>query len=356
VVYEPGNPNAWIGLEALAWWTKNQPLSVPVVTTGPASQGGSAGNLGMPGTTSLDGPLHYGAEGGVRVFAGAWIDSGNTIGADGSFFVLDRQSAGFGVFDRSGTGSLVINEPVANAPFVTQVSAPGVATGGVIVGATSRFEGGDLNLLYNLFRANGWTINVLGGYRYLELDDTLTITANSNVFTTTTFTDNSGNLLATAPPGSTITVVDQFKTRNQFNGGQIGAEFQYLWGRLSLAGTAKLAIGATQEIITVDGNTNVLPVNGAPVPLSGGNYATNQIGRYSQARFALAPEGGLNLGYQIAPWLRGQVGYSFLFLTSVARPGNQIDNTYDGVTHPLVPMASSTYWAQGLTAGFQFSF
>jgi hypothetical protein len=310
----------------------------------------------MPGTTSLNGPLNFDVAGGVRVFAGAWFDCANTIGVEGSFFDLDRLSAGFGVFDRSGTGSLVINEPVAGAPFSTQVSAPGVDTGGVIVGATSRFGGADVNLLYNLYRGNGWTINLLGGYRYLELDETLSITAGSNVFTTTTFSDNAGSLLATATPGSTITVVDLFKTRNQFNGGQIGAEFQYLCGRFAIGGMAKLAIGATQEIITIDGNTTVFPVNGAPVPLSGGNFATNQIGRYTQARFALAPEGGLNVGYQITPWLRGQVGYNFLYLTSVARPGNQIDNTFDGVTHPLVPMASSTYWAQGITAGFQFSY
>jgi hypothetical protein len=40
----------------------------------------------------------------------------------------------------------------------------------------------------------------------------------------------------------------------------------------------------------------------------------------------------------------------------VARPGKQIDNSYDGVTHPLVPMASSSFWAQGLTLGVQINF
>ncbi len=119
---------------------------------------------------------------------------------------------------------------------------------------------------------------------------------------------------------------------------------------------AKLAIGDTHEVVTVNGTTTVFPVNGAQVPLIGGNYATLQIGRYSMDRFALAPEGQLNVGYQITPWLRGQIGYDFLYLSSVARPGNQIDNTYDGVTHPLVPMTSSTYWAQGLTLSLQFDF
>ena len=49
----------------------------------------------------------------------------------------------------------------------------------------------------------------------------------------------------------------------------------------------------------------------------------------------------LKLGYQFTPWMRGTIGYDFIFLSAVARPGNQIDNTYDGVIHPIVPMKNS---------------
>jgi hypothetical protein len=70
----------------------------------------------------------------------------------------------------------------------------------------------------------------------------------------------------------------------------------------------------------------------------------------------LAPQAQLVLGYQLTPWMRTQIGYDFLYLTSVARRGSQIDNSYDGVTHPLVPMSSSSFWAQGLTFSLVFSF
>ena len=133
-------------------------------------------------------------------------------------------------------------------------------------------------------------MNLLGGYRYLQLDDSLTITANSNLFVTTTYTDNMGNVLATAPPGSSVSVIDQFGTRNQFNGGQIGAQFQYLRRHLYLAATAKLAIGDTYEVVNVGGNTTVFPVNGPPVQMLGGNYATLQVGHYAMDRFALRPK------------------------------------------------------------------
>lgn len=350
------NPNFWLGIQALVWWSKSQPLSIPVVTTGPASQGANAGNLGAPGTTSLDSPLDCGAAAGFRLFGGGWFNLGHTIGMDASLFILGKESAGFNVIDRSGNGNLVINEPVPGAPFNTQVSAPGVESGSVFVGASSHFGGGDLNLLYNVYRGNAWTINLLGGYRYLQLDESLGISAHSNLFTTTTYTDNMGNVLATAPPGSAVTVIDQFNTRNQFNGGQIGSQLQFMLGRWSLVGVAKLGIGATHETVYVSGNTNVLPVNGSPVPLTGGNYATIQAGRYSTSRFALAPEAQLQIGYQLTPCIRTQLGYDFLYLSSVARPGNQIDNNFDGVTHPLVPMASSSFWAQGLTVSLQFNF
>lgn len=350
------NPNFWAGVEGLLWWTKNQPVAVPLVTTGPASQGANAGSLGAPGTTPLGGPLDFGPTGGVRLFAGGWFNAAHTVGMNGSLFILGQQTAGFGVGDRSGAGNFVINEPVSGAPFITQVSAPGLETGSVFVNATSRFGGGDVNFLGNLYRGNCWTVNVLGGYRYLQLDESLSATADSTMFVTTTYSDNAGNVLATATPGSGVTVIDRFSTRNQFNGGQVGAQVQYWYGRLLVGGTAKVALGDTYETVTVGGTTTVFPVNGAPVPLSGGNFATLQSGRYATNHFAVAPEARLTLGYQVTPCLRAQVGYDFLFLSSVARPGNQIDNTFDGATHPLVPMTSSSFWAQGLTLGLQFNF
>jgi hypothetical protein len=350
------NPSFWIGLDGLVWWTKSQPLSVPLLTTGPGWEGASAGVPGMPGTTSLDSPLNPGVTGGFRLLAGGWFNAAHTIGMDGSFFILAQQVSGFGAIDRSGVGNFVINEPIVGAPFNTQVSAPGVESGDAIVRATTVFGGANVNLLGNLYRDNGWMINLLGGYRYLQLDESLSITANSNLFTTTTYSDNMGDVLATAPPGSSVTTFDQFRTRNQFNGGQIGFQCQYLWRLVSIGGWAKLGIGDTYEEVTVNGNTTVYPVNGSSVPLIGGNYATMQIGRYTANHFALAPEAELKIGYQLFPYLRAQIGYDFIFLSSVVRPGNQIDNTYDGVTHPLVPMANSSFWAQGLTLSLQFTF
>jgi len=151
-VYSTANPCFWFGAEGLVWWTQQQPLGVPLLTTGPASQGGNAGNLGTPGTVSLNAPLDMSAAAGLRLFTGGWFDSAHTIGMDGSLFFLQQQTASFGATDRSGTGQFIINEPVAGAPFSTQVSAPGIESGTASVNARTRFGGGDVNLLYNLYK------------------------------------------------------------------------------------------------------------------------------------------------------------------------------------------------------------
>jgi hypothetical protein len=152
----------------------------------------------------------------ARLTLGGWCDVSHTWGIEGDLFSLGQQSTGFSVYDHSGNGSLVINEPVIGAPYSTQVSAPGVETGGVAVSSTSQFWGGGINGLYNLMRRDGWTVNLMGGFRYLQLNEQINIVANSGLFTTTTYTDNMGNTLATAPPGSTVASDRPFRYAKRF--------------------------------------------------------------------------------------------------------------------------------------------
>jgi hypothetical protein len=342
--------------EALIWWPRSQPLSVPVVTTGPGSLGANAGALGAQGTMSLNRALNFDAMGGFRTDIGGWFGQGHVFGLEGDVFTLGRATGGFSVNDRSGNGSFVINEPVIGAPFSTQVSAPGVETGGVSVRTSSELWGLGITGLFNLYRNNGWTVSATGGFRYLQLDEHLNIVSNSALFTTATYTDNQGNTLASAPPGSTVTVTDEFSTRNQFYGGEIGLRVQYIMDRWSFSARGTFAMGGMHETVRVNGVTNVFPINADPVFLNGGNFATLQNGLYARNVFAVVPGMQLTLGYQFTPFLRATVGYNFLFISNVVRPGNQIDNTYDGVMHPLVPMKTSTYWAQGLNLGLRVSF
>jgi Putative beta barrel porin-7 (BBP7) len=358
VVVQPvDDPCFWIGVDGLAWWIKSQPLSVPLLTTGPVAEGSIAGNLGVPGTRAISSPLDYGAASGLRLWAGGWFDHDHHFGMDGSVFYLAQRSAGFSAADPSGVGTYVINEPLAGSSAWTQVSGPGLDTGSAVVNTTSRLWGGDVNAFYNFRSGHGWNVSLLGGFRYLSLDETLTVSNSTTLLVDAVYTDGNGNVLASAPAGTNSSQVDFFGTRNQFYGGQLGVRFERPIGPWFISGVGKLALGATQEVVTIHGNTWVDPVNAAPVSLLGGTFtAPTNSGRFRVDRFALVPELQANIGYQFGSCARAWIGYSFLYWSNVARPGNQIDNTNDGATRPLVPMKDSAFWAQGVNFSLLFSF
>ena len=62
------------------------------------------------------------------------------------------------------------------------------------------------------------------------------------------------------------------------------------------------------------------------------------IGRYTQSKFAVVPEAGVKIGYHLTPNLRLAVGYNFLYLSSVLRPGDQIDTGLDVTRIPNFPL------------------
>jgi hypothetical protein len=90
------------------------------------------------------------------------------------------------------------------------------------------------------------------------------------------------------------------------------------------------------------------------------------MGTYSRDRFAVVPEASATLGYQLARGLRMTVGYTFIFLSRVARPGDQIDlalnpnlfppeeDPFSGPLRPAFPFRDSRFWAQGISFGLEY--
>jgi hypothetical protein len=176
-----------------------------------------------------------------------------------------------------------------------------------------------------------------------------------------------------------IIVTDRFATSNQFYGGQVGAEGRWMFGRLTLDGRVKLALGITQQELTVDGNQQIIGRNN-PDPRPGGLLALpSNIGSFSSSRFSVVPEVGGSVGYYVTDWMRLSVGYNFLYWSSVIRPGDQIDRNLNSDQIPnfnLVPVAGggfrparistdpppqrlfnpTDYWAHGLTFGVEVNF
>jgi len=91
---------------------------------------------------------------------------------------------------------------------------------------------------------------------------------------------------------------------------------------------------------------------------------TTNIGQYTQNQFAIMPELGFTLSYDLTDYLRASFGYTFFYWSQVARPGDQIDThlsqlppeTPTGSLQPAFSFNMSDYWAQGLNFGLELRF
>ena len=86
----------------------------------------------------------------------------------------------------------------------------------------------------------------------------------------------------------------------------------------------------------------------------------------------MVPEVGVNVGYNFTPWLRGFLGYNFLYWSNVVRPGEQIDREINvrqipgpnfptggsntTVARPTVPFKSTDFWAHGVNLGLELKY
>ena len=140
---------------------------------------------------------------------------------------------------------------------------------------------------------------------------------------------------------------------------------------LFLAGWAKLAVGDMHEDIDLHGFTTALNSAGAPVTSAGGNLvgpADNNTHRTFD-RIAAIPEMVMNIGYQPSAWCRFYAGYTFLYVSTVARPGDQTvfvpttanvtigQTTQTGnILAPTFRVQDTSFWAQGLNLGIEFRY
>jgi hypothetical protein len=140
-------------------------------------------------------------------------------------------------------------------------------------------------------------------------------------------------------------------------------------------GALKFGMGAMAQTVDVQGRlvTNDFTDFGPTQTFTGGYFALpSNIGSHTRTVFAVVPEIGINVGYQITPWASVFVGYSFLYTNNVVRPGNQLNrnvNPNQSVAYtgdplsvsdaPAVPafkFNSSDFWAQGVNVGLGFRF
>jgi hypothetical protein len=212
-------------------------------------------------------------------------------------------------------------------------------------------QGAEANFVYRLSETRFGQMKLLAGFRYLNLREELSITDTTNV-------SNGSHSLDT----------DQFSTRDQFYGGQIGARSFFGGHRLSLELDGRVAIGSNRQSIEINGATSIS--NTSPPNIRGGILAViSNIGQYQRNEFTVVPEAKVQLAYKFKSHLRAFIGYDFLYWNKVVRPGEQIDRVVNpalirqfGVptnTRPIRPIFTfndTGFWAQGIGIGVQTRF
>ena len=203
--------------------------------------------------------------------------------------------------------------------------------------------------------APGYRVDLVSGFRWLESREGLGIIEDIQI-------------LPTSPvfTGDHIRVLDQFDTRNEFYGGQLGLRAEVWRNRFFANITGKVALGDTHQTVDINGSTTIIPPSGPAIVKQGGLLALpSNIGSYSRDEFSVVPEVDFNIGYQVTNNLRVFVGYTFLYWSDVVRPGDVIDLNVNstrlptslippsGPSRPSFTFRDSDYWAQGINFGVQ---
>ncbi len=371
--YDPGPRRSrhrfWATGEYLLWWIKGAPLPTPLLT---GSNPADAGVLGRPTTRVLFGGEDVNLEGrsGGRFSAGVWFDRGQRAGLEGSYLFLGshavRQFAGVSG-DRLDTLLAVPfrdANPAAPGESSVVVSAPNAFSGAADLTVNSELWGAELNGVVRLWSEPRWSVGLLFGFRYLQMNESLTYRTSSPDFPPST-------------PDDVRLTFDGFDARNRFYGGQLGGRVEYAAGRFFIRATGKLALGSVQQRVTIAGTTltNDFTDSTGPAQQFPGGYLAQRtnLGAYERDRFAVVPEVTVNVGCQVTRRMRASVGYTFLYLSEAARPGNHIDRVINssqseaiqfapqvgGLTGPGRPAFSfrdSDFWAQGINLGLEFRY
>src|SRR5262249_8724121 len=160
--------------------------------------------------------------------------------------------------------------------------------------------------VYNLFRTETTSIDALLGFRYLNLEEHLGLTRSATALGGA----NRFFLGANIPGASTANFADEFDTRDQFFGGQLGARYTYTWNRLTAEVTGKVALGGNYDLVNTFGTTTLLRPGLANATVPGGLLvAASNGGRFHETQFGWIPEVGVHLGYAVTRNIHVFAGY-----------------------------------------------
>ena len=330
----------------------------PLATTSPdGTPSNQAGVLGEAGTKILFGNsgLNDRARTGGQFTLGTWLDCRQCRGFELTYLFLGANTDSFLA---SNNDISILARPFFNVQNNSQ-DARRIAFPGEVSGALDIQSNTELQVFEALFRSAGkrvpsQRIDYLLGYRFAELEDQIGIRETTVA-------------LAAPIAGTSFDLLDDFRTRNTFHGGEVGVviacQEDTCW---SCEMVAKLALGSTQSRASVFGETTTT-VGGASTTTQAGLLAqSTNSGTFEQSSFSTVSEVGITLKRHLYCGPTVTFGYTFLHWSDVARAGDQIDlgintsqippGTLTGTARPAFPFANTGFWAQGIRFGIEHSY
>jgi putative beta barrel porin BBP7 len=352
--------------EYLMWWTRGTTLPPLITTSSPQF----AGIPGLGDTRTVLGGGSFGEtfHSGARLTIGRWLGDSECRGFEGRFWVINETNSNFAT---STNQFPVLARPFFNVntpfgPFSEVVSDPARGAGGIAVNLSHSAWGAEAN--YRKFLCGDpcrhHRIDAIFGYRYIGLKDELSITEN--------FISNGINPpLIGGVPALVGVINDTFRTENHFHGGQIGLASQWNGARWSLDWRATVAFGSLTQIAEISGSQSLGLANGMVATFPGGLLALPgaNMGKFTRNQFAVVPEVGVNIGYNLTQRLRVFVGYNFIYIGNALRPEGVIDTGVDVARIPNFPAGATTplpfprptpqfhlsdYFVQGISFGLSY--
>jgi hypothetical protein len=344
--------------EYLMWWMSGA-TAPPLLTTSP--DGTSITDAGiLPDAQVLFPTNRLQGDGrpGGRFTVGRWFNDGEWA-VEGNYFFLDKASSPYQA-SSDNNGSPILARPFIDADtglndaFI--VAYPDVFVGTATIANASDLLGAEANIRKAVLGNHGCRMDLLAGYRFMRLRESLSVYENQ------TSIDQGGVI----PLGTQISIQDDFATSNTFHGGQVGIILATQCRRWTIEGTGKVALGSWEQQARIGGVTTVTVPNVAPVVEEGGLLALpSNSGTYRRDRFAAIPELALNVRYQLTQHWKVNVGYTFMYLQRIVRPGNNIDPRIDtdqippplsAGSYPEFKFKESDAWLQGVNVGLECRF
>lgn len=354
---------AWLGpklildIDYLMYFV--QPAKIPPLLTTGSVTDTVPGALGQPNTVVLDsGSRDYGQQPGARFrLTRVLVEQLEVI----TSYYLTEQKSDILDWNSNAAGTPVLTRPffnpVTNSQDADPRALPSTFQGFTHRSLSNRLQGGEFLVRWSEApRSDGPSWSFSGGLTYLQFDERLYL----------------ADYVKDLPIGSgnNTTFIDDFGTNNQFYGATFGSQYDCCFPDCVLTFYSKFSAGTTYQSLRISGATvQTNQISGATfVDNNQGLYAEpTNVGSYHRWNFGMVEELGLNFGYNLHERVRLQVGYSFMYVVGVIRPGDQVNTNVNVqplftnvITPPFQPSVTSldqtSLWLQNLSFGLRFLF